>query len=167
MQLAGVQRQATEVTRGFAQSLVMGLDTRTVERSQRNLQEALTALRAEMQQLDTTTTKGAQAYAFNANSARRLEQQLRDLGSAYRHVGDMAVQAATAEQNAANARIRNNYLNRSAVIAQEQAGARGGSFQVVEGSGSEADFFAPTCRVVAVGKIRSCLCFKNLSGSSR
>jgi len=121
MQLAGVQRQATEVIRGYAQALVMGLDTKVVERSSRNLQEAITALRAEMQQLDTTTAEGSATYAANANSVRNLEQELKKLGDSYRHVGDMATQAATAEQNAANARIRNNYLNRSLVAQQEQA----------------------------------------------
>jgi tape measure domain-containing protein len=121
MQLAGVQRQATEVTRGFAQALVMGLRTKTVENSTRNLQEAITALRAEMQQLDTSTAEGSRVYAENANNVRELEGQLKKLGDSYRHVADMATQAATAEQNAANARTRGNYFNRAAVRQQEQA----------------------------------------------
>lgn len=121
MQLAGVQRQSTEVARGYAQALLMGVQTKTVANSTRNLQEVITALRAEMQQLDTTTSEGSAAYATNANQVRNLEQRLKDLAGAYRHVGDMATQAATAEQNAANARIRDNYLNRGMVRQQEAA----------------------------------------------
>ena len=121
MQLTGVQRQSTEVARGYAQALLMGVQTKTVANSTRNLQEVITALRAEMQQLDTTTSEGSAAYATNANQVRNLEQQLKTLAGAYRHVGDMATQAATAEQNAANARIRANYLNRGKVRQQEEA----------------------------------------------
>lgn len=121
MQLAGVQREATAVARGYAQSLLMGIQTRTVPNSIRNIQEVITALRAEMQQLDTATSEGSATYAANANQVRNLEQQLNKLATAYRHVGDMATQAATAEQNAANARIRENYLNRALVRQQEAA----------------------------------------------
>ncbi|NBS69047.1 hypothetical protein EBT31_09055 [bacterium] len=121
MQLAGVQREATAVARGYAQSLLMGIQTRTVPSSIRNIQEVITALRAEMQQLDTTTSEGSATYAANANQVRNLEQQLNKLATAYRHVGDMATTAATAEQNAANARIRENYLNRGLVRQQEAA----------------------------------------------
>ena len=121
MQMAGVQRELTTVTRGYAQSLVMGLKTNTVESSARNLQEAITALRAEMAQLDTTTSEGSRAYADNAREANTLDRRLRNLADAYREVGSMATVAATAEQNAANARIRGNYLNRGAVRQQEQA----------------------------------------------
>ena len=121
MQLAGVQRQSTEVARGYAQALLMGVQAKTVANSTRNLQEVITALRAEMQQLDTTTSEGSAAYATNANQVRNLEQQLKNLAGAYRNVGDMATQAATAEQNAANARIRANYLNRGMVRQQEAA----------------------------------------------
>ena len=121
MQLSGVQRQSTEVARGYAQALLMGVETKTVANSTRNLQEVITALRAEMQQLDTTTSEGSAAYATNANQVRNLEQRLKDLAGAYRHVGDMATQAATAEQNVANARIRDNYLNRGMVRQQEAA----------------------------------------------
>ena len=121
MQMAGVQRELTAVTRGYAQALAMGLRTGTVSPSMRNLQEAATALRAEMAQLDTTTTEGGRAYADNAREANALERRLRTLADAYREVGSMATVAATAEQNAANAPIRNNYLNRGAVRQQEQA----------------------------------------------
>jgi lambda family phage tail tape measure protein len=121
MQLTGVQRQSTEVARGYAQALLMGVQTKTVANSTRNLQEVVTALRAEMQQLDTTTSEGSAAYAQNANQVRVLEKQLNDLAGAYRNVSTMATQAATAEQNAANARIRDNYFNRGMVRQQEAA----------------------------------------------
>ena len=121
MQMAGVQRELTTVTRGYAQALLMGIRTGAVSPSMRNLQEAATALRAEMAQLDTTTTEGSRAYADNAREANTLERRLRTLADAYREVGSMATVAATAEQNAANAPIRNNYLNRGAVRQQEQA----------------------------------------------
>jgi lambda family phage tail tape measure protein len=121
MQLTGVQRQSTEVARGYAQALLMGVQTKTVANSTRNLQEVVTALRAEMQQLDTTTSEGSAAYAQNANQVRVLEKQLNDLAGAYRNVSTMATQAATAEQNAANKRIRDNYFNRGMVRQQEAA----------------------------------------------
>ena len=121
MQMAGVQRELTAVTRGYAQSLLMGIRTGATSPSMRNLQEAATALRAEMAQLDTTTSEGSRAYADNAREANALERRLRTLADAYREVGSMATVAATAEQNAANAPIRNNYLNRGAVRQQEQA----------------------------------------------
>ena len=121
MQMAGVQRELTSVTQGYAQALLMGIRTGTVSPSVRNLQEAATALRAEMAQLDTTTTEGSRAYADNAREASALERRLRTLADAYRQVSSMATTAATAEQNAANAGIRGNYLNRGAVRQQEQA----------------------------------------------
>jgi tape measure domain-containing protein len=121
MQMAGMQRELTAVTQGYAQALLMGIRTGTVAPSARNLQEVITALRAEMSQLDVTTSEGARAYAENASQARALEQQLKGLANAYRHVGDMAAQAATAETSAATARITANYLNRGLVRQQEQA----------------------------------------------
>jgi lambda family phage tail tape measure protein len=121
MQMAGAQRELTAVTQGYAQSLLMGIRTGTVAPSARNLQEVISALRAEMSQLDTTTTEGARAYAENANQARTLENQLKNLANAYRHVGDMAAQSATAEASAATARVTANYLNRGLVRQQEQA----------------------------------------------
>lgn len=121
MQMAGAQRELTAVTQGYAQSLLMGIRTGTVAPSARNLQEVISALRAEMSQLDTTTTEGARAYAENANQARALENQLKNLANAYRHVGDMAAQSATAEASAATARVTANYLNRGLVRQQEQA----------------------------------------------
>jgi tape measure domain-containing protein len=60
-------------------------------------------------------------YAENANQARNLERQLRELGDSYRHVADMATQAATAQASEATARVTANYMNRGMVRAQEQA----------------------------------------------
>jgi lambda family phage tail tape measure protein len=121
VQLAAVQREAAAATQGYGAALRAQLDTGTLIPSQKNLTEVIGQLRREMLEVDTTTTEGAQAYANNATQANQLERQLRELASAYRQVGDMATTAATAEQNAANARIRNNYLNRGAIRQQEQA----------------------------------------------
>jgi lambda family phage tail tape measure protein len=121
MQMAGMQRELTAVTQGYAQALLMGIRTGTVAPSARDLQEVITALRAEMSQLDVTTSEGARAYAENAREARALEQQLKSIANAYRHVGDMAAQAATAETSAATARVTANYLTRGIVRQQEQA----------------------------------------------
>jgi tape measure domain-containing protein len=121
LRLADVQRQVSAATQGFGAALRAQLDTGTLIPSQKNLAEVIGELRREMRELDTTTTAGAQAYANNARQADQLERQLRELASAYRQVGSTATTAATAEQNAANARIRNNYLGRGAVRQQEQA----------------------------------------------
>ena len=94
MQMAGAQRELTAVTRGYAQALLMGIRTGTVAPSARNLQEAATALRAEMAQLDTTTTEGARAYADNAREANSLERRIRALAGAYRTVRDAARSAS-------------------------------------------------------------------------
>lgn len=88
------------------------------------LNERLQYLKQNMAGVNRATAEGSATYAANANEVRVLENQLRDLAGAYRHVSDMATQAATAEQNAANARTRDNYLNRSRVIQQEQAYTR-------------------------------------------
>jgi lambda family phage tail tape measure protein len=121
LRLAAVQREAAAATQGYGAALRAQLDAGTLIPSQKNLTEVIGQLRREMLEVDTTTTEGAQAYANNATQANQLERQLRELASAYRQVGNMATTAATAEQNAANARIRNNYLNRGAIRQQEQA----------------------------------------------
>ena len=121
LRLSDVQRQVSAATQGFGAALRAQLDTGTMIPSQKNLAEVIGELRREMLELDTTTTEGAQAYANNARQANQLETQLRELAGAYQEVGTTATMAATAEQNAANARIRNNYLGRGAVVQQEQA----------------------------------------------
>ena len=121
LRLAAVQREVAAATQGFGAALRAQLDAGTLIPSQKNLAEVIGQLRREMLELDTTTTAGAQAYANNARQADQLDRQLRELAGAYRQVGSMATTAATAEQNAANARIRNNYLGRGAVRQQEQA----------------------------------------------
>lgn len=121
LRLADVQRQVSAATQGFGAALRAQLDAGTLVPSQKNLAEVIGQLRREMLELDTTTTEGGQAYANNARQADQLERQLRELAGAYRQVGTTATVAATAEQNAANARIRNNYLGRGAVLQQEQA----------------------------------------------
>lgn len=121
LRLADIQRQVSAATQGFGAALRAQLDAGTLIPSQKNLAEVIGQLRREMLELDQTTTEGGQAYANNARQANQLETQLRELAGAYRQVGSMATVAATAEQNAANARIRNNYLSRGAVRQQEQA----------------------------------------------
>jgi lambda family phage tail tape measure protein len=121
LRLSEVQRQVSAATQGFGAALRAQLDAGTLVPSQKNLAEVIGQLRREMLELDTTTTEGAQAYANNARQANQLERQLRELANAYQQVGTTATVAATAEQNAANARIRNNYLGRGAVLQQEQA----------------------------------------------
>ena len=121
LRLAAVQREVAAATQGFGAALRAELDAGTLIPSQKNLAEVIGQLRREMLELDTTTAAGAQAYANNARQADQLDRQLRELAGAYRQVGSMATVAATAEQNAANARIRGNYLNRGAVRQQEQA----------------------------------------------
>ena len=121
LRLAAVQREVTSATQGFGAALLADLNAGTLIPSQKNLAEVIGQLRREMLELDTTTTEGAQAYANNARQANQLETQLRELAGAYRQVGTTATAAATAEQNAANAGIRNNYLGRGAVRQQEQA----------------------------------------------
>jgi tape measure domain-containing protein len=97
-QIAGMQRELTQVTQGYAQALLMGIRTGTVAPSARNLREVVTALRAEMDQLDVTTTEGARAYADNAREANALERRIRSLAGAYRSVGEAARSAATNQQ---------------------------------------------------------------------
>jgi tape measure domain-containing protein len=121
VEMARIQREASAATQGFAARLREQLQAGQIAPSQRNLQEVIGALRREMIELDQTTEEGSRQYAENARQADVLERQLRDLANSYRTVADAAGQAATAEQNAANARIRGNYLNRSMMRAQEQA----------------------------------------------
>ena len=121
LRLAEVQRQVSAATQGYGAALRAQLDAGTLIPSQKNLAEVIGQLRREMLELDTTTTEGGQAYANNARQADQLQRQLRELAGAYRQVGTTATVAAAAEQNAANARIRNNYLGRGAVRQQEQA----------------------------------------------
>lgn len=90
MQMAGVQRELTSATQGYAQSLLMGIRTGVTAPSIRNIQQAISALRAEMLELDTSTSEGKRAYADNAREAGILERRLNKLASAYRHVSDAA-----------------------------------------------------------------------------
>ena len=93
LRLAAVQREATAATQGFAARLVADLDTGTTISSQKNLREAIAALRSEMVELDLTTSAGTAAYAQHATEVRRLELRLNTLANAYRHVSDAAKSA--------------------------------------------------------------------------
>ncbi|MGA1296828.1 MAG: hypothetical protein ACO3X1_16095, partial [Burkholderiaceae bacterium] len=121
LRMLGVQRELSAATQGLGAALVAQLRSGDLIPSQKNLQEVIGQLRREMLELDTTTTEGARAYAENANQARVLENQLKELAGAYRNVADMATQAATAQASEATARVTANYLNRGIVRAQEQA----------------------------------------------
>jgi tape measure domain-containing protein len=121
LNVARVQREASAATQGLGAALIRDLNTGVAARSSKNLQEVISQLQAEMNELDTTTAQGSRRYAENANQVRGLQGELRELGNSYRHVADMATQAATAQQNAANAVMRNNYFNRAAVRQQEEA----------------------------------------------
>ena len=86
-----------------------------------DLGQRLSFLKARLQEVDTSTTEGKAEFARLSNESVQLSEQIRKLGDSYRYVSQMATQAATAQENAANAATRANYFNRAAVRAQEQA----------------------------------------------
>lgn len=86
-----------------------------------DLAQRLSFLKGRLQEVDTSTTEGKAEFARLSNESVQLSEQIRKLGDSYRYVSQMATQAATAQENAANAATRANYFNRAAVRAQEQA----------------------------------------------
>ncbi len=86
-----------------------------------DLAQRLSYLKGRLQEVDTSTSEGRAEFAQLSSESVQLSEQIRKLGDSYRHVSTMATQAATAQENAANAAIRANYFNRAAVRAQEQA----------------------------------------------
>jgi len=124
LEIARVQREAAAATEGLGAALVRDLNTGVAARSSKNLREAIGQLQSEMNELDVQTAEGSRRYAENANQVRNLETQLRQLGDSYRHVSDMAQQAAAAQGVYANTATARNYLNRAMVRAQEAAGAQ-------------------------------------------
>jgi tape measure domain-containing protein len=86
-----------------------------------DLAQRLSFLKGRLQEVDTSTTEGKAEFARLSNESVQLSEQIRKLGDSYRYVGQMATEAATAQENAANAATRANYFNRAAVRAQEQA----------------------------------------------
>jgi len=86
-----------------------------------DLSQRLSYLKARLQEVDTSTSEGRAEFAQLSSETIQLSQQIQKLGDSYRHVSTMATQAATAQENAANAAVRANYFNRAAVRAQEQA----------------------------------------------
>lgn len=86
-----------------------------------DLSQRLSFLKARLQEVDTSTSEGKAEFARLSSETVQLSDQIRKLGDSYRHVSTMATQAATAQENAANAAIRANYFNRAAVRAQEEA----------------------------------------------
>jgi lambda family phage tail tape measure protein len=97
---------------------------RGTSQAAQDLGARLSFVRERLKVLDTTTAEGSQEFAQLSNESVQLTRRLNDLANSYRNVADMATQAATAEQNAANARIRGNYFNRAAMRQQEQAFAQ-------------------------------------------
>jgi lambda family phage tail tape measure protein len=95
VRMAELQRELTATTQGLGAAITAQLRNGELAPTARNLQEAVSQLRREMAELDTTTTAGAQTYANNANAARNLERQLNDLAQSYRHVEDAARSAST------------------------------------------------------------------------
>ena len=124
LEIARVQREAAAATQGLGAALVADLASGAAVTSQKNLREAIGQLQSEMNELDVQTAEGSRRYAENANQVRNLETQLRQLGDSYRHVSDMAQQAAAAQGVYANTATARNYLNRAMVRAQEGAGAQ-------------------------------------------
>ena len=124
LEIARVQREAAAATEGLGAALVRDLNTGVAARSSKNLREAIGQLQSEMNELDVQTAEGSRRYAEKANQVRNLETQLRQLGDSYRHVSDMAQQAAAAQGVYANTATARNYLNRAMVRAQEAAGAQ-------------------------------------------
>lgn len=88
LRMAGVQRELGAATQGLGQRLADQLANGELPRTQRNLQEAISQLRSEMSDLDTTTADGSREYAQRASVVTTLTQQLNRLAEAYRNVGD-------------------------------------------------------------------------------
>jgi tape measure domain-containing protein len=124
LEIARVQREAAAATQDLGAALVKDLNTGVAARSSKNLREAIAQLQSEMNELDVQTAEGSILYAEKANQVRNLETELRKLGDSYRHVSDMAQQAAAAQGAYANTATARNYLNRAMVRAQEAAGAQ-------------------------------------------
>ena len=85
------------------------------------LGDRLAYVQGKLKTLDQTTEEGRAEFAQYSNEAISLTDKLNRLADGYRHVSTMATQAATAQQNAANAATRLNYFNFGAAQAQRQA----------------------------------------------
>jgi tape measure domain-containing protein len=101
VRMAELQRELTATTQGLGAAITAQLRSGELAPTARNLQEAVSQLRREMAELDTTTAAGAQTYANNANAVRNLERQLNDLAQSYRHVED-AARSASAQTGGIN-----------------------------------------------------------------
>ncbi len=96
LQMSAVQRDASSSTQGLGQALAAQLNSGELARSEKNLQEAIGQLRAEMRELDTSTSEGNAGYAARASLVTQLEEDLNRLAGAYRSVGQAAQEAARA-----------------------------------------------------------------------
>lgn len=121
-QIAGLEAMARQESAAQAQVLEEYRSrVRGTSQAATDLSERLSYLRSRLQEVDTSTSEGKAEFANLSRESLELSETLKKLGDSYRNVATMATQAATAQENAANAAIRANYLNRSAVVAQERA----------------------------------------------
>lgn len=96
LEMASVQREASTATQGLGQALAAQLGSGELARSEKNLQEVIGQLRAEMRELDTSTAEGNAGYAQRASLVTELERDLQRLAGAYRSVGEAAREASRA-----------------------------------------------------------------------
>lgn len=127
-QIAGLEAMARQESAGQAQVLEEYRQrVRGTSQAAGDLSDRLSYLRARLQEVDTSTSEGKAEFASLSRESLELSETLKKLGDSYRHVSTMATQAATAQENAANAAVRANYFNRGAVAAQERAMAELGA----------------------------------------
>lgn len=127
-QIAGLEAMARQESAAQAQVLEEYRQrVRGTSQAATDLSDRLSYLRARLQEVDTSTSEGKAEFASLSRESLQLSETLKKLGDGYRHVSTMATQAATAQENAANAAVRANYFNRSAVAAQERAMAELGA----------------------------------------
>lgn len=123
-ELAIVQREASAATQGLGAAFVRDLQTGVAARSTKNLTEAVSQLRREMAELDTTTTEGFSTHTQNAAKVRDLEEEIARLGRAYTTAANSAKQFADTQENA----VLNQVINAATTgrtRAQQVARAEG------------------------------------------
>lgn len=131
-ELAIVQREASAATQGLGAALVRDLRTGVgtsesqtgAARSTKNLTEAVSQLRREMAELDTTTAEGFSTYRQNATLVNNLEEEIARLGRAYATAATSAKNFADIQENA----VLNQVINAATTgrtRAQQVARAEG------------------------------------------
>jgi lambda family phage tail tape measure protein len=107
-QLITVQREASAATQGLGAALVRDLRTGVgatesqtgAARNTKNLAEAVSQLRREMADLDTTTAEGFSTHSQNAALVNNLEEEIARLGRAYATAANSARLFADTQENA-------------------------------------------------------------------